>query len=236
MSTIGDVPGSARDDGAASNSEIAAANETLEGRSAAEVVQWAVDRFGPGLCLAASMTDTVLVDVAVRVDPDIEVVFLDTGFHFAETLGTLRRVMQRHALRVTVLRPELTGPIRLPDPWTDGPEACCRARKAEPLDAHLAGRSAWMTGLRRVDSPERGATPLVELDRRGLVKINPLAAWSDDDVDRYLAEHDPVVNPLSFDRYPSIGCWPCTERVDPGLDTRAGRWAGSSKTECGIHR
>ena len=132
-------------------------------------------------------------------------------------------------------RPDLTAPGRLPDPWADGPEACCRARKGEPLDAFLAGRSAWMTGLRRADSPERAATPVVQLDQRGLVKVNPLAAWTDDDVDRYVAEHDPVANPLLFEGYPSIGCWPCTEPVDPADDARAGRWAGLGKTECGIH-
>ena len=221
--------------GAFTATEVTAANERLEGQPADEIIRWAVDSFGSGLCLAASMADTVLVDVAVGVDRDIEVVFLDTGFHFAETLGTLRRVMQRHALRVTVLRPDLTAPGRLPDPWADGPEACCRARKGEPLDAFLAGRSAWMTGLRRADSPERAATPVVQLDQRGLVKVNPLAAWTDDDVDRYVAEHDPVANPLLFEGYPSIGCWPCTEPVDPADDARAGRWAGLGKTECGIH-
>jgi phosphoadenosine phosphosulfate reductase len=235
MSSIETMPRSESPSiGALSASEIEAANQRLEGRPAAEIVRWAADRFGSGLCLAASMADTVLVDVAVGVDPDIEVVFLDTGFHFAETLGTLRRVMQRHALRVTVLRPDLAAPTRLPDPWTDGPEACCRARKGEPLDALLAGRAAWMTGLRRADSPERAETAVVELDRRGLIKVNPLVAWSDDDVDRYVAEHDPVANPLLFGGYPSIGCWPCTEPAGPD-DARAGRWAGTGKTECGIH-
>lgn len=222
---------------APSPGEIAEAARALDGRPAGEIIGWAVGRFGAGLCLAASLGDTVLIDVAVRVAPDVEVVFLDTGFHFAETLGTLRSVMRRHALRVTVVRPEESHDpsVRLPDPWTDGVEACCRARKGEPLDRFLAGRTAWMTGLRRVDSPDRADTPVVELDRRGLVKINPLAGWTDDDVDRYVAEHGPVANPLLFDGYPSIGCWPCTEPAGPD-GGRSGRWAGTSRTECGIHR
>lgn len=225
-----------RSDAALDPSGIEAANRRLEGRPAGDIVQWAVDRFGTGLCLAASLGDTVLIDVAVRVDPDVEVVFLDTGFHFAETLGTLRRVMKSHALRVNVIRPEPLTSGRLPDPWTDGQDACCRARKGKPLDALLATRSAWMTGLRRADSPDRAAVQTVELDRRGLVKVNPLAAWTDDDVERYVSEHDPVVNSLLFAGYSSVGCWPCTEPADRDGDPRAGRWAGTAKTECGIHR
>jgi phosphoadenosine phosphosulfate reductase len=217
-----------------SAAEIAALNQDLQYLPAEDVIDWAIGRFGSDLCLAASMADTVLIDLVVKRDPDIEVIFLDTGFHFAETLGTLRRVMTRHALRVNVVRPE-DGAGRLPDPWTDGAEACCRARKTEPLDRVLAGRRAWMSGLRRADSPDRATTPLVEVDRRGLVKINPLAAWTDDDVTAYIAEHDPILNPLLFQGYPSIGCWPCTEPVVDG-DARAGRWTGTAKTECGIHR
>lgn len=214
----------------------------LDDHSATAIIGWAVDRFGDGLCLAASMGDTVLIDLVARTAPEVEVVFLDTGFHFAETLGTVRQVMRRHALRVTVVRPEDHQPAGtpLPDPWNDGTEACCRARKGEPLDRFLTGRSAWMTGLRRADSADRADTPVVELDRRGLIKINPLAAWTDADVERYVAERElagegPVVNPLTYAGYPSIGCWPCTEPA--GIEGgRSGRWAGSARTECGIHR
>lgn len=211
------------------------ANELLEGRPAADVIQWAVSQFGADLCLAASLADTILLDVAVKVDPDIEVVFLDTGFHFAETLGTLRRAMRRHRLRVNVVRPEDSfGDGRLPDPWTDGTEACCQARKVQPLNQALEGRQAWLSGLRRSDSPDRADTPIVSIDSRGLVKINPLAAWTDEDVAAYEAANEPVVNPLAFQGYPSIGCWPCTLPAEAD-DARSGRWAGSTKTECGIH-
>lgn len=207
---------------------------------AERVVGWAVARFGAELCLASSMSDAVLIDVVTRIDPDIQVVFLDTGFHFAETLATLRRVMVRYRLRVTVCRPEPGPAGPAPDVWAHGPEACCAARKIQPLDRLLAGRRAWLSGLRRADSPERSATQVVERDRRGLIKINPLAAWSDDDVERYCAEHEVVLNPLLAEGYPSIGCWPCTEPAMADgtmeIDPRSGRWAGTTKTECGIHR
>jgi phosphoadenosine phosphosulfate reductase len=210
-------------------------NQAMETWSAEAIVDWATREFGSGLCLTASLADTTLIDVAVKVDPEIEVVFLDTGFHFAETLGTLRQAMRRHRLRVNVVRPETTSRDgRLPDPWTDGTEACCKARKVDPLDHALAGRQAWLSGLRRSDSADRANAPIVSIDRRGLVKINPIAAWTDDDVERYQAANDPVVNPLAFQGYPSIGCWPCTLPVEDG-NSRDGRWAGSTKTECGIH-
>jgi phosphoadenosine phosphosulfate reductase len=212
--------------------ELADLDRRFEHATAGEIVTWAVGAFGDGLCLAASMADAVLIDVAARVDPGIEVVFLDTQYHFAETLETAERVRRRYRLRLTVLRPD-----REPDDlWRTDTDACCRVRKVEPLDRHLAGRRAWMSGLRRADSTERAHTPIVHRDRRGLVKINPLATWSDDDVAAYVAANDVPLNPMLFDDYPSIGCWPCTQRVAPGEAARAGRWAGSLKTECGLHR
>jgi phosphoadenosine phosphosulfate reductase len=203
----------------------------LEGAPAADIVAWAVDTFGSRLCLAASMADTVLVDIATGVDPDIEVVFLDTGFHFAETLQTLRRAQTRYQLNLRVERPE----PRSRDLFAVGTDACCAARKVALLDNALADKDAWMTGVRRTETANRAATPVVGLDKRGLVKVCPLATWTDDEVERYIAEHDIIVNPLQFDGYPSIGCWPCTERVLDGGDPRSGRWAGSGKTECGLH-
>ena len=214
-----------------SDDEIRHADRELRGVPASEIVRWAADMFGSGLCLAASMTDAVLIDLATRVDPDIEVVFLDTGFHFAETLGTLREAMARHELRVTVVRPNQDAP----DVWNHGTEACCERRKVLPLDQLLARRTAWLSGLRWADSPDRAGAPVVGRDRRGLVKVNPIAAWTDDDVESYIAAHGVIVNPLVASGYPSIGCWPCTEPVVDGEDLRAGRWVGSAKTECGIH-
>jgi phosphoadenosine phosphosulfate reductase len=129
----------------------------------------------------------------------------------------------------------LTPDRDLDDLWRTDTDACCDARKVQPMATHLSTRAAWMSGLRRSESDARRDAAIVERDRRGLVKVNPLATWTDDEVDAYIAEHDVPVNPLLFDGYASIGCWPCTRRVEAGEDARAGRWAGSSKTECGLH-
>ena len=213
------------------DANLAAISSNLESAPASEIVAWAVDTFGDGLCLAASMADAVLIDVATRVHPSIEVVFLDTQYHFPETLATADRVKKRYKLELRVLTPD-----RDPDDlWRTDTDACCDARKVQPMARHLATRSAWMSGLRRTESDSRRDAAIVAHDSRGLVKINPLATWSDSQVDAYIAEHDVPVNPLLFDGYPSIGCWPCTRRVEAGEDARAGRWAGSSKTECGLN-
>jgi phosphoadenosine phosphosulfate reductase len=213
------------------DADLAAISASFESAPAAEVVTWAVETFGDGLCLAASMADAVLIDVATRVEPSIEVVFLDTQYHFPETLATARRVEQRYRLKLRVLTPD-----REPDDlWRTDTDACCQARKVDPLAQHMAQRAAWLTGLRRAESDSRRDAPIVHRDGRGLVKINPLATWTDEQVDAYILDHDVPVNPLLFDGYPSIGCWPCTQRVPTGADARAGRWAGSDKTECGLH-
>jgi phosphoadenosine phosphosulfate reductase len=176
----------------------------LEHAPAIEIVEWAIETFGSRISLAASMADTILIDLATKVDPDIEVVFLDTGFHFAETLQTLRRAQARYGLNVRVERPT----PHANDLFAVGTDSCCAVRKVALLDRALADKSAWLTGLRRTESHSRTTTPVVGLDSRGLVKVCPIAAWSDDDVDRYIAEHDIIVNPLQFEGYPSIGCWP----------------------------
>jgi len=213
------------------DADLAAISASFERAPASEVVSWAVETFGDGLCLAASMADAVLIDVATKVDPSIEVVFLDTQYHFPETLATARRVEQRYRLKLRVLTPD-----REPDElWRTDTDACCQARKVDPLARHMAERAAWLTGLRRAESDSRRDAAIVQRDGRGLVKVNPLATWTDEQVDAYILEHDVPVNPLLFDGYPSIGCWPCTRRVDAGDDPRAGRWAGSDKTECGLH-
>ncbi len=178
--------------------------------------------------LTASFAETTLIDIATSVDPDIEVVFLDTGFHFPETLNAVRRSMERYALNLTVLRPEAAAA----DVWAAGTEACCEARKKQPLERYMVEHAdAWLSGLRRADDPGRADAPIVSIDRRGLVKVNPIVAMSDEEYDAYVLDHDVVVNTLRYDGYASIGCWPCTE---PAAD-RSGRWAGSGKTECGLH-
>jgi phosphoadenosine phosphosulfate reductase len=203
----------------------------LERAPAEEVVRWAAAMFGRRLTLAASMADAVLVDVASRVVPGIEVIFLDTQYHFQETLATAERIRDRYPIRLRVVWPE----PRPDDLWRTDPDACCHARKVAPMERALRGRVAWLSGLRRADSPDRRRVSVVHRDRRGLVKINPLVAWSDDDVARYIAEHDVPVNPLVAQGYASIGCWPCTRPVSSDENARAGRWDGFGKTECGLH-
>jgi phosphoadenosine phosphosulfate reductase len=209
--------------------QAAEADRMLAGATPHEIVRWALDTFGRRLVLTASFADTTLIDIATSVDADVEVVFLDTGFHFAETLNTVRRAMERYALNLTVLRPAADAP----DVWAAGSGACCDARKVRPLDEYLSGHAdAWLSGVRRADDPGRAAAPIVSVDKRGLVKINPMAEMTDEQYDRYIDERDVLINTLQLDGYASIGCWPCTE---PSTDGRAGRWAGSGKTECGLH-
>jgi phosphoadenosine phosphosulfate reductase len=212
----------------------------LEGASAADILAWAADEFGDGLAVTASMQDTVLAHLAARVRPGIDVLFLDTGYHFVETLGTADAVDAVYDVTLRRLLPLQTVEEQDaqygPELFARNPDLCCALRKVAPLDAAMKSYDAWATGLRRSESPSRAGTPVVAFDaKRGRVKIAPLAAWTDDDVDDYIAEHHVLVNPLLSAEYPSIGCEPCTRRVAPGQDARAGRWAGSSKTECGLH-
>lgn len=212
-----------------SETQVNEANQLLEGKSPQEIVRWAHESFGNRLAMTASFADTAMIDIATKVDPDIEVIFLDTGFHFAETLNTVRRAMERYELNLTVLRPEADAA----DVWADGSAACCAARKLSPLEEYLPNHAdAWLSGLRRADDASRAAAPIVSIDKRGLVKINPIAAMTDEEYASYIADNDVIINTLQFDGYASIGCWPCTE---PSTDGRSGRWAGSGKTECGLH-
>ncbi len=212
--------------------ELAEVSRQFEDAPAAEIVAWATERFGDGIVLASSFQDCVLLDIALRVAPDLEVVFLDTGFHFAETLWFADRVQQRYRMNLTVMHPA----VEVGDLWQLDVDSCCGARKVEPLARALEGRAAWMTAVRRVEAPTRATTPIVTYDiGRGLVKVNPIAAWTDEQVDAYIADNDLPIHPLVDRGYPSIGCWPCTRPVAPGEDPRAGRWSGQSKTECGLH-
>ena len=211
--------------------EIEELQGSFERASAPAVVAWAVERFGAELTVACSFQDAVLVHLAVTADPAVEIVFLDTGFHFPETLDYVEALRVRYDLNLVVLRP---GPDAAP--WPCGSEHCCRRRKVAPLNRHLEHRAAWMTGLKRSDAPTRADTPVVAWDdAREPVKINPIATWSDDDVARYQAENDLPLHPLSGEGYRSIGCAPTTRPVAPGEDQRAGRWAGTGRVECGLH-
>ncbi|HWE69104.1 MAG TPA: phosphoadenylyl-sulfate reductase [Acidimicrobiales bacterium] len=210
---------------------MAGISAELESAPPPEVIEWAIRRFGRGLTIACSFQNCVIIDMATNIDPDVEVLFLDTGSHFAETLAYVEKVRCHY---------ELNLKVQMPPPEADGvpcgAEGCCQLRKVRPLDAGLAGQRAWMSGLKRVDTAHRADAPVVLWDpRRRLVKINPLATWTDADVDRYIADRALPVHPLIERGYLSIGCAPATRPVLLGGDRRAGRWSGETKTECGLH-
>jgi phosphoadenosine phosphosulfate reductase len=212
----------------------------LELAPAEDIIEWAVATFGERFCITSSMADAVLADLAARVAPGIDVVFLDTGYHFAETLGTADAVgatMNVTLIPITPVQSVAEQDAEYgPELYKRDPDLCCALRKVKPLKEALAGYDAWATGLRRAETHHRVIAPVVGWDaRKGKVKVSPLARWSDEDVERYVAEHGVLVNPLVYDGYPSIGCAPCTRRVAHGDDPRSGRWAGTNKTECGIH-
>jgi len=211
--------------------ELAELNREFERLPASKIIQWAVDNFAPHLCLSASMTDAVLVDLAVKVFPAIEVVFIDTGYHFPETLETVETVRRRYGLNLRMM----TVAHHDEELWRIDPENCCSAVKVGQLDRALMGKAAWMSGLRRVEAAARETAPILARDLRGLVKLNPIATWTDDDVAGYIDDHDVLVNPLTQQGYPSIGCMPCTKPVSDGEHPRSGRWSGLDKTECGLH-
>jgi phosphoadenosine phosphosulfate reductase len=216
------------------------AGEELEGAAALDVLRWADEHFGSSWCVTSSMADALVPHLASQVRDGVDVIFLDTGYHFAETIGTRDAVAATLPVTVRTITPEQTvaeqdatfGP-RL---FERNPDQCCALRKVAPLRRTLDGYTAWASGLRRDEVVGRSDIRVVEWDaRRSMVKLNPIAAWTQHDVDQYIADNGVLVNPLLFDGYGSIGCAPCTRRIKPGEDPRAGRWAGTSKTECGIH-
>lgn len=216
------------------------AGRALDAAPAEEIVRWAADTFGSRFCVTSSFADAVLAHLVSRVAPGTDVVFLDTGLHFPETLRVREQVVSTLPVRVRSVRPRLTvgqqdgryGP-RL---FARAPDECCALRKVEPLERALADYDAWAAGLRRDDSPSRARTPVVHFEAsRGKVKVNPLATWTQADVDAYISRWNVPVNPLLSQGYGSVGCWPCTRRVRAGEDPRAGRWPLFDKTECGLH-
>jgi phosphoadenosine phosphosulfate reductase len=205
-----------------------------------EVLTWVAKEFGYRTAVACSMADAVLPDVVAQHLPWVDTLFLDTGYHFAETIGTRDAVESTMQLSIVDVTPQRTVAEQDAefgkDLFARDPGLCCQMRKVEPLAATLEGYEVWITGVRREDSWLRANTPLIDWDEKnGMVKVNPLAAWTFDELIEYASEHDIVINPLMNDGYPSIGCAPCTQRVAPGDDPRAGRWAGLDKTECGLH-
>jgi phosphoadenosine phosphosulfate reductase len=211
------------------------ANRDLTNASAVDILTWAHREFGSKLVVTASMADTVLIHLAEQVAPGMDVVFLDTGYHFAETIGTRDAVQAVHDVNLITIAPRQTVAEQDAtwgkDLFRRDPDRCCALRKVAPLDDKLAEYEAWASGVRRADSRARERTPVVSWDlRRKILKLAPLARWTDDDVDDYIATNNLMVNPLLDDGYGSIGCEPCTIRSA----NRTGRWAGLAKTECGI--
>ncbi|MEV0681121.1 phosphoadenylyl-sulfate reductase [Actinosynnema sp. NPDC050436] len=217
-----------------------AASAELADASAEEALAWTARTFGESWIVASNMQDAVLIDLAVKVKPDVDVLFLETGYHFAETIGTRDavdlvypgvRIVNASAEQSVADQEREFGLLNQTDQ-----ARCCHLRKVVPLQRTLGNYDAWVTGVRRVDAPTRANTPVVQWDERnGLVKVNPIAPWSDDEFNAYIAEHGILENPLVQAGYPSIGCAPCTAKPLPGADPRSGRWAGTAKTECGLH-
>ncbi|TFV58490.1 phosphoadenylyl-sulfate reductase [Mycobacterium sp. PS03-16] len=208
--------------------------------SAEDLLRWTDEHFGGDYVVASNMQDAVLVDLAAKVRPGVDVLFLDTGYHFAETIGTRDAVESVYDITVVNVTPEKTvaeqDVLFGKDLFAREPNECCRMRKVEPLSKALRGYSAWVTGIRRVEAPTRANAPLISWDKAfGLVKINPIAAWSDEEMQAYIDANGILVNPLVDEGYPSIGCAPCTAKPVLGADPRSGRWQGLAKTECGLH-
>jgi phosphoadenosine phosphosulfate reductase len=209
--------------------------------SPAEVVAWVAANVAPRqAAVACSMADAALPHLVAEAIPGVDVLFLDTGYHFLETTFTRDEVARTLDVRIVDVKPEKT--VREQDDefgkdlFARDPALCCEMRKVAPLQQALGGYEVWFTGVRRDEAPTRANTPLITFDERnGLIKVNPVAAWSFDDLIDYATAHEVVVNPLVANGYPSIGCAPCTKPVAAGEDPRSGRWAGLAKTECGLH-
>lgn len=222
----------------------------LNGANATELLRWTEEKFGGvngprgwatcNYVVASNMQDAVLVDLATKTRPGVPVIFLDTGYHFVETIGTRDAVESLYDIHVLNVVPEHTitkqDNLLGKDLFARNPGECCRLRKIVPLSKALRGYSAWVTGIRRVEAPTRASAPLISFDETfKLVKVNPLAAWTDQDMQDYIEENEVLVNPLIHEGYPSIGCAPCTVKPTKGADPRSGRWEGLAKTECGLH-
>ncbi len=218
----------------------------LEGRPAAEIIRWAVDRFGDGLVIGSSFgkDSLVILDLTRRLRPDIPILFLETGYHFAETLQFRDHLRVAGGMNIVDVRPDITVPEQDAEYgaqlFARSPDQCCEMRKVAPLRRALAGRPAWMSGVRRSQHPQRAATPVLEWQELseegcGIFKVNPLVSWSLAEVDGYIEEHRLPRHPLWAKGYPSVGCAPCTAPASLSEGERSGRWKGLGKVECGIN-
>ncbi|MGP9724838.1 phosphoadenylyl-sulfate reductase [Corynebacterium sp. AOP40-9SA-29] len=214
-------------------------NDKLDGATAEQILDWVNEHVTGTVAVTMSMQDTVLAELAEGRVHDAEMVFLDTGYHFDETIDVANDVDERYTLPLRTVEPVYSvkkqDEVYGRDLYKRSPTACCRMRKVEPLARMLNPYEAWISGVKRVDSELRKDTPILDVDRTGRLKINPIAAWSDQDVEDYIESHDLIIHPLTRQGYPSIGCATCTMPVAPGDDPRSGRWANSTKTECGLH-
>lgn len=215
---------------------------TLERENAESVLKWAIERF-PNITFACSFgaEDVVLVDMLQKISPKTDIFYLDTDLHFKETYETRDRIEAFYNLKFVRVSPKLTLEQQAEqlgeELWKKDPGACCNIRKVEPLAGILGQYEAWITGIRRDQAPTRANAKKIEYDVKfGLVKFNPIAEWTSEDVWNYIREHQLIYNPLHDQYYPSIGCEKCTRQVLPGEDPRAGRWSGFEKTECGLHK
>jgi phosphoadenosine phosphosulfate reductase len=216
------------------------AADELGDADALEILRWADKTLGQRVVVTTSLQDAVLVDLAAQVRPGIDVIFLDTGYHFAETLGMRDAVRSTYDVRLLSVQPGQSVAEQDEAHGTDlfgrNPDLCCHLRKVVPLNTMLGLYDGWVTGLRRTESMSRKDATAIEWDsRREMVKINPIVNWTDGEVDDYIEERGILVNPLRAEGYPSIGCAPCTMPVAEGDDPRSGRWADSTKKECGLH-
>ncbi|MEK7870275.1 MAG: phosphoadenylyl-sulfate reductase [Nitrospirota bacterium] len=226
--------------------ELKRASDAFESQQPQDVLTEAIKRFAPKIVVACSFgaEDVVLVDMVHRIDPSIPLFYLDTDFLFPETYATRDRIIQQYALKPaqviqvqSLLTPDQQAAQHGPALWSTEPDRCCQLRKVEPLTRVLKGYDAWITGIRRDQSPTRANAGLIEWDSKfQLVKVNPLARWTWADVWTYIKVYEVPYNPLHDQNYPSIGCTHCTAPVAPGEDPRAGRWKTFTKTECGLHK
>ena len=223
--------------------ELARLSAGLEAKTPQDVLRWAVNEFQPGLTLACSFggpSGMVLLDMLAKIEPRVEVFYLDTDFLFAETYETRDRAIERYGIQPVAYKSKLTPQEQAAQHgdalWSRDPDLCCQLRKVEPNERALAGKRAWVSGIRRDQAATRAETPIVQWDEKfRLVKVNPLARWTEADVWAYVVKHEVPYNPLHDQNYPSLGCTYCTKPVQPGDDPRSGRWQGFDKTECGLH-
>jgi phosphoadenosine phosphosulfate reductase len=222
--------------------EVATLNEEFLGKTPQEILQLAFEKFD-NIALACSFgaEDVALVDMVVKIKPDAKIFYLDTDVLFKETYDVIDRIVDKYSPNLIKYSPVLTleeqAELHGEELWAKDANACCNIRKVEPLHRALGELDSWITGIRREQAPTRANAGVIEVDAKfNLIKFNPLALWTDKDVWNYIVSNEVPYNVLHDQGYPSIGCVHCTRAVKPGEDPRAGRWANSDKTECGLHK